>query len=662
MSAATFPFSAVVGQSRMRLALLLVAVEPRIGGVLIRGERGTAKSTVVRSLARLLPSGRMRTLALGATEDRLVGGIDLEATVASGTPRFMKGLLAEADGGMLYVDEVNLLDDHLADLVLDAAASGVCVAEREGVSLAQDAGFALVGTMNPEEGELRPQLLDRFGLCVDVGGELDVGERVTILERRLAFDADPAAFLTGWADREAALATRLAAARGHVGAVRLDAGMSGRIAAVAAEANAAGHRAELVMSRAARAHAAWCGRDAVRPADVAAVTELALVHRRRPAAPPPDPEARRPDSGESAPGRERPERPGGAPRGDEGRLREPAPGQPLSAAKNDPGEPMDQPPSGEPVPDQVTPVGEVFRVRSLEVGEGRVPRAGSGRRQATRSADGRGRYIGARPTDRAVDLALDATLRASAVHQRSRRARARAQGDPRAGLAVLIEPGDWRRKVRVRRTGSLMVLCVDASGSMGARNRMLAGKGAVLSLLLDAYVKRDQVALVSFRRTGADVLVPPTSSIEAAERRLRELPVGGRTPLAAGLVEAHRVSHRVLAKDPGLRALAVVVTDGRGNIDLGGRVSSRATAEAIDVAGRLAADERIAWVVVDTEPAGVMARGCSGELAAALRARRFAIEDLKADDLVSVVHTVQGPGTRREDNRWGGLATRPRRS
>lgn len=634
---ALFPFTAVVGQPQMRLALLLAAVDPAIGGVLIHGAKGTAKSTIVRSLAALLPSGRLRTLALGATEDRLVGGLDLEATLTDGTPRFQPGLLAETDGGILYVDEVNLLDDHLVDLVLDAAASGVVTIEREGFSRTQSARFALVGTMNPEEGALRPQLLDRFGLCVEVTGAWDVDERVEIMTRRLAFDADPTGFAASWAAAETRLAGRLRQARAAVPGVLLGRGLSEQIAELAMDAQAAGHRAELVMGRAARAHAAWCGRSGVTRQDVDAVAELVLAHRRRHIPPPPQAPA------EPSPGRQ-----GEATQQSETTQPPPTdPGPPRSSEP--PSEPPE--PAGEPAPDQVAGVGELFRVRPLDLAASRPGRSGSGRRTTTVSDNARGRYIRSRPTPQPVDLALDATLRAGAVHQRSRRRRAAELGDPRRDLAVIIEPGDWRRKVRIRQAGSLVVLCVDASGSMGARGRMAASKGAVLSLLLDAYVKRDQVSLVSFRGTGAQVLVEPTSSIETAERRLRELPVGGRTPLAAGLVRVSELLRRALLRDPALRPLVIVVTDGRGNVDLEGRVSRAASAEAVQVAGQLARDDRVTWVIVDTEPAGPMARGHSVELAAALGARRFAIEELRANDLVSVVRDLQDSGNSRKEHR-----------
>ena len=640
---ALFPFTAVVGQPQMRLALLLAAVDPAIGGVLIQGAKGTAKSTIVRSLAALLPSGRLRTLALGATEDRLVGGLDLEATLTDGAPRFQPGLLAETDGGILYVDEVNLLDDHLVNLVLDAAASGVVTIEREGFSRTQPARFALVGTMNPEEGALRPQLLDRFGLCVEVTGAWDVDERVEIMARRFAFDADPTGFAASWAAAEAGLAGRLRQAREAVPGVVLGRGLSEQIAELAMDAQAAGHRAELAMGRAARAHAAWCGRSRVTRQDVDAVAELVLAHRRRHIPPPPQAPA------EPSPGRQ-----GETTRQSE--MTQPPPTDPGPPRSSEPPselcEPSEPPgPAGEPAPDQVAGVGELFRVRPLDLAASRHGRSGSGRRTTTVSDDARGRYIRSRPTPQPVDLALDATLRAGAVHQRSRRRRAAELGDPRRDLAVIIEPGDWRRKVRIRQAGSLVVLCVDASGSMGARGRMTASKGAVLSLLLDAYVKRDQVSLVSFRGTGAQVLVEPTSSIETAERRLRELPVGGRTPLAAGLVRVSELLRRALLRDPALRPLVIVVTDGRGNVGLEGRVSRAASAEAVQVAGQLARDDRVTWVIVDTEPAGPMARGHSVELAAALGARRFAIEELRADDLVSVVRDLQDSGNSRKEHR-----------
>ncbi|MDQ4118279.1 MAG: ATP-binding protein, partial [Actinomycetota bacterium] len=315
MSTARFPFSAVVGHDDLRLALLLNAVHPGVGGVLVRGEKGTAKSTAVRALATLLPDvplvdgcrfacdpddpdpscpdgphaapvrrsrpARLVELPVGATEDRLVGSLDLERALSEGTRAYQPGLLADAHRGVLYVDEVNLLHDHLVDLLLDAAAMGRAHVERDGVSVDHAARFLLVGTMNPEEGELRPQLLDRFGLTVEVRASRDVGTRTEVMRRRIAFDDAPERFVSSFADAEADVARRIADAQARVRDVRVEDRELRRIAAVCASFDVDGMRADLVMARAAAAHAAWRGSDAVAEQDVRVAARLALPHRRR---------------------------------------------------------------------------------------------------------------------------------------------------------------------------------------------------------------------------------------------------------------------------------------------------------------------------------------------------------------------------------------------
>ncbi|WP_165488365.1 ATP-binding protein, partial [Actinomadura formosensis] len=313
---APYPFSAVVGLDDLKLALLLNAVSPRVGGVLVRGEKGTAKSTIVRALAAQLPaidvvpgcrfacdpaapdpscpdgphepggpaatrSSALVELPVGASEDRLTGSLDVERALTEGVKAFEPGLLAAAHRGVLYVDEVNLLHDHLVDLLLDAAALGTCHVERESLSVRHAARFLLVGTMNPEEGELRPQLLDRFGLTVEVAASREPGERAEVVRRRLAFEADPAAFAARWAGAEAELAGRIAAARDRLGRVRLPDERLEQIAAVCAGFEVDGLRADLVTANAALAHAAWQGRDEVTADDVRAAARLALPHRRR---------------------------------------------------------------------------------------------------------------------------------------------------------------------------------------------------------------------------------------------------------------------------------------------------------------------------------------------------------------------------------------------
>ncbi len=287
---AGFPFSAVVGQERLQLALILCAVHPGIGGVLVRGEKGTAKSTVVRALAQLLPpivdeSGarpaRLVELPVGATEDRVVGSLDLERVLRDGEQAFKPGLLAAAHHGVLYVDEVNLLHDHLVDVLLDAAAMGRVHIERDGVSASHPARFVLVGTMNPEEGELRPQLLDRFGLTVDVVASRAVDVRMAVVRRRLDYEADPVGFAARYATADREVAERILSARDRLDEVALDTVELRRIAALCASFDVDGMRADLVVARTATAHAAWRGGNAVTEDDVRVAAELALPHRRR---------------------------------------------------------------------------------------------------------------------------------------------------------------------------------------------------------------------------------------------------------------------------------------------------------------------------------------------------------------------------------------------
>jgi len=300
----SFPFSALQGQPQLQTALLLVAVDPLLGGVLVEGPRGTAKSTSARALAELLPAGRFVNLPLGATEEQLVGSLDLEAALQDSAVRFRAGLLAQAHQGILYVDEVNLLADGLVDLLLDVSASGINRIERDGVSHQHPARIALIGTMNPEEGQLRPQLLDRFGLFVQLGNVPDVATRKAIVKTRMAFDADHEGFIARYADAQQALARRIAAARESVAALEWTDAVHEHVAQLCQHAGVEGVRADLVMLRAARAHAALAGRNEITLADVDAVAELALAHRRSDAAgtpPPPSEKAANEPHPSSAP-------------------------------------------------------------------------------------------------------------------------------------------------------------------------------------------------------------------------------------------------------------------------------------------------------------------------------------------------------------------------
>ncbi|MGA5797306.1 putative cobaltochelatase [Streptomyces cellulosae] len=659
-----FPFTAVVGQDDLRLALLLNAVSPSVGGVLVRGEKGTAKSTAVRALTSLLPEvavvpgcrfscdpaapdpgcpdgphegggvgasrpARMVELPVGASEDRLVGALDIERALAEGVKAFEPGLLAAAHRGILYVDEVNLLHDHLVDLLLDAAAMGASYVEREGVSVRHAARFLLVGTMNPEEGELRPQLLDRFGLTVEVSASREPDQRVEVVRRRLAYDDDPAGFAARWADEETAVRQRIVAARELLPSVRLGDGALRQIAATCAAFEVDGMRADIVMARTATALAAWAGRTDVLAEDVRQAALLALPHRRRrnPFDAPGLDEDKLDQtleefSGSSGDDDPDPDGDGGGPGGGGG---QPEPDEGPAGDGADAAAPPEQG-EGEPAPGgagEQSPVraAEPFRTKVLSVpgiGEG-----AAGRRSRARTEHGR--TTGARrPQGALTKLHLAATVQAAAPHQRAR---------GRSGRGLVVRRDDLRQATREGREGNLVLFVVDASGSMAARQRMSAVKGAVLSLLLDAYQRRDKVGLVTFRGSAADVALPPTSSVDAAAARLESLPTGGRTPLAAGLLKAHDVLRVERLRDPARRALVVVVTDGRAT---GGpepvALASRAA--------RLFAAEGVASVVVDCE-SGPVRLGLAGQLAGELGGTAVTLDELRADSIAGLVKDVQ---------------------
>lgn len=624
-------FTAVVGQERMKLALVLAAVEPRIGGVLVRGERGTAKTTLVRALAAVLPPRtvvagcaygcrpdegaicetcgdrrragevlplvtrptRVVDLPLGASEDRVVGCIDMEAALTAGTRAFQPGLLAEANGQIFYVDEVNLLDHHLVDVLLDAAAMGVNTVEREGISASHPSEFLLVGTMNPEEGELRPQLLDRFGLCVDVRGLLDPEQRVQVMERD-AVAPDPG--------HDRVLAARIERARGLLRVVTVPRQLVYTAAAIALDQQVVGHRADLVMVRAARARralrAAEDGGSSLETSlqDLIEVSELVLVHRRRSSGG--FSLAASSEPGESAEASAEP-----AASADQASSRA-APDQGVEADGAATAGPSDgdgagaqteagaTTGSGGPGESEPVEVEERLPAAAIRLPRERLRHHGAGRRSQTTSQDRRGRYVGARAVEKTTDLALDATLRAAAPHQLQRR----GQSGPGDGRAVQLEKRDLRQKVRERRIGNLIVFLVDASASMDAEQRMDATRSAILALLKDAYVRRDRVAMIAFSGRSARVVLRPTGSVDLAERQLTKIAVGGTTPLTHGLVAALDLIGAERMRDSEVLPLLVLISDGRGNISLRGEEPLAEAQRAAAVVRR----EQIRALVIDS--------------------------------------------------------------
>jgi magnesium chelatase subunit D len=608
-----FPFSAVVGQDALKRALLLSVIQPSLGGVLIRGTKGVAKSTAVRALAALLPplqtvvgcpfqrhpdeevpgwplpaSAPVITrptplveLPLGATEDRVLGTLHLEKALR-GDRAFEPGLLAAANRGLLYIDEVNLLPDHLVDVLLDAAASGTHIVEREGLSLRHPARFVLIGTMNPEEGDLRPQLLDRFGFAVDVDDLNDPAERAEAVRRRLAFEADPITFAEAWREADEAEAARLTAARKRVRSVRASDEVLRAVSERCLEAGVEGLRADLTLCRAACAWAAYQGREEVEAGDVDLVAELALAHRRtRPPEPPPE--------GRSQRSEVRGQKPDGTTR-EEG-------SQPGNG-------------NGGAIPEglQVFPSAGLFapRVRpdARTLARSAVP--GRWRKGDT---ERRGPPAGRMQVfERGCLLSWAGTLRARALRGEKNRP---LQMDDLRG---------WRRRGPA---GCLLLFVLDASGSMAAWQRMRQTKAAVLALLTQAYQRRDRVALLAFRGTGAELVLPPAHGLRPARQALEALPVGGTTPLAHGLAAACRLVRGELRRQPRQPIWTVLLTDGRTNVAAaGGDPWQEALAQ-----GRALAACGAEVLVVDTET-GRPRFGRAGELARVLGAACLPLEEV----------------------------------
>ena len=678
-----FPFTAIVGQTTMKRALILNAVNTRIGGVLIRGKKGTAKSTAVRSLAALLPEVsvlrgcpyscppenrqglcqwcqptgedapavtrqvRIVDLPVGATEDRLVGSLDIEQAIRTGSRSFEPGLIATTHRGILYVDEVNLLNDHLVDVLLDAAAMGRNYVEREGISVSHAAEFILVGTMNPEEGDLRPQLLDRFGLAVEVDSAFTAEERQEVVRRRIAYEADPYSFMDAWQESEATERDRILRSQQLLSGVTVSDDILELITGICHEYQVDGLRADIVMYKTASTIAAYEGRDQVVADDVREAAEMALLHRqRRQPFQQPHLETEQLDQMMD----EFQNRPQNQPQDREPQDQNSSQDEEQDDADPDSPEQEEQPPNppeGTGPQDQYFEVGNPFSVRSLQVKppDNRA-RPTSGRRARTVSGSPSGRYVGAEvPQEKATDLALDATLRAAAPHQNQRRSNVEETADGEDAPAFLIEPWDVREKVRETKTGSLILFVVDASGSMGAQRRMVAVKGAIMSLLLDAYQRRDRVGLIAFRGTTAQLLLPPTSSVDLAHTMLREMPTGGRTPLSRGLLLAMEVVEAEKLKDRNVLPLLVVMSDGRANVAMGNSEPSTSLPSQdrvnlpISEARAMAAaikEQKVSSVVIDTET-DFLRLGLAGPIAEAMGAPCIKLEELHSESLVDTV-------------------------
>jgi magnesium chelatase subunit D len=705
--------AALVGQEQLKSALLLCAVNPGIGGVVIRGDKGSAKSTAARGLAAVMapiervtgcayncipgqptascevcnhPQPALETapvpfvnLPLGASEDRVLGSLDFERALKDGRKAFQPGLLASAHRGILYIDEVNLLPDHLVDVLLDAAAMGINRVQREGLSVQHPARVALLGTMNQEEGELRPQLLDRFGMMVEVLAPQEPRLRAEIVRRRLAWEANSDEFNRAWHSQQAALREQVLRAQALLPKVSITEGLLLLISELCCSQGVTSLRADLVMNKAARALAALNGRTSVEPDDLAQAAALVLPHRRRAkpfdrpgldqealerllrqatTSPPAhkDPRDKRDSNDDVEQARQRDlgsaeeesaglssdarnshdvqrgdrqrndTRPNGSqpeaqsPQRDEQHSKGSRPhagnGNESGGGNSGGGRAVGGNSGGEPIEHLFAP-GSIVPPPRIELKSSPAGGGALGRR--SHSAESRrGRDVRVIQDERPTDLALTATLHHSLLRT----------GGLAPGGQLQVTKADLHQTVKAGRQGSLILFVVDASGSMAALQRMEMVKATVISLLHDAYQRRDEVGVISFRGTQAELLLFPTRSVDMAEQQLRDLPTGGRTPLAHAL----QTAFEVLGRNSGAsrpEPLLIVLSDGKANVPLNEHAD--AWQQSLEWAHALA-KKGIAALVLDTE-IGFVRMGRAEALAEALEAQCLSLEGFSARTL-----------------------------
>jgi magnesium chelatase subunit D len=631
-----FPFAAVCGMEKAKEAILLTLVNPFAGGLLLSGEKGTGKSTLVRA-ARELVDAPWVEIPISITEDRLFGSIDTEEAIRSGHKKLLPGLIDEADQGIIYIDDVNLLRDDLLSAVLNIREAGGYRLERDGLSEQRDTSFTVLAVMNPESGTLSASSLDRFGLFASTDEDFDDETRLEIIRRVLDYEKDGIAFRAKWQKETDELKEKIKDAREALKPVEVSPAMIQLAAVYTLKAHVAGHRADIYLIEAARAEAALEGRKYVLPKDLEKAAEFVLPHRMRKAEDQ-QPEEPQPQEQQQPPENQEDQQQPEEDKGDENEFTHPPEAQPPQTNTEDSEDSsQDLNPENSKFSNPKGSSRERIDAADLHVNlppmwiepsKDRKPKKGSGKRSLTMTDLMQGRYVRAEiPKSKTSDIAFDATLRAAAPYQKAR---------PSNGCAVVIRKDDLRSKVREKRTGNIFLFVVDASGSMGARERMKTVKGVIFKILLDAYQKRDRVGMVAFRKNTAEVLLPVTRSVDFAQKKLATMPTGGKTPLAKGLLKAEDVLDMLYRQDANQDPVMILITDGRATSPL--NKGTNPVTDALEEAKRIGR-RNIPVAVIDTE-SGFIKLGLAKKLAKAMGASYFQVDKISEDQLLHIWRTA----------------------
>lgn len=644
-AAPVYPFSAILGQEKAKRALLLYLVNPAIGGILVNGNPGSGKSALLHAASSLVKPRRILSVPVNVTADRLLGALDMAAAMKGGKLALAPGLLEEANGQLLLVDHMNLLSEAILKEIVSTLSTGSIYVQREGISTVRRSRFMLLAAMDPNEGRVSPPLLDHFGYCVTLDDVHDSVSRAEIIRRNLQFENDPFAFQNRYRPQDETLRLRVEASAQALPQVQVSADMIQLSASIAREAGISSSRGDLSLIEGAKAAAAWDGRSAVTAADIREIAEFVLPHRmthvmEKPRA-----------SSSGSPEQDNSKQPE---RSFEDHTRSyPIPLQKSPEPKRNPHNTSnassdkqdvtshtveqhadDRQHVSEGLEERVLLPDETFTMKPFQLeGKRKIEHEGSGKRNKSRANQKKGRAMGYMYPGRNLrtDVALDATIRAAAPYQTIR--------TKKDEVAFAIEFDDLRLKKRENRVGATLLFVVDASGSMAARKRMTAVKGAILSLLQDAYEKRDRIGMIAFRNNEAELILPVTRSIEAASKQLRDIPTGGKTPLADGLAKAYKVLHSEKRRNNDTLPVMIIVTDGRANE---GSIGLSAYADIWNEcleAAKLIRAAGIRSLVLDTEQ-GFVKLGRSRELADALGAEYRLLDHVDDEGIARAVRTT----------------------